>query len=89
MGHLIGLISLLLQLLVLAILASVILSWLRLAGLRISPYHPAVRIIEETAGLVLRPIRRYLPVAGGGLDFSPLVAILLIEILQRVILHAL
>lgn len=69
----------------LAILASVILSWLRAFGARIPRYHPVVRIIEETADLILNPIRRHIPAAAGGFDFSPIVALILLEIIRRVI----
>lgn len=69
----------------LAILASVILSWLRAFGARVPYYHPVVRIIEQTADLILNPIRRHLPVTGGGFDFSPIVALILLEIARRVL----
>jgi uncharacterized protein YggT (Ycf19 family) len=44
-----------------------------------------VRAIEETADLVLKPIRRAIPATGGGLDFSPLIALILLSILQRIV----
>ena len=79
------LLNLVISFLSLAILASVIISWLRAFGMRLSYSHPVVRIIEETADLVLKPIRRAIPTAGGGLDFSPWIAILLLQIARTLI----
>ena len=69
----------------LVILASVILSWLRMFGTRIPSYHPVVRAIEDTADLMLRPIRNAFPTSGGGLDFSPMVALIILYILRTLI----
>jgi len=69
----------------LAILASVVLSWLRMFRLRVPYGNPLVRAIEETADLMLRPIRNAVPASGGGLDFSPLLALLILSILRSVI----
>jgi YggT family protein len=69
----------------LAILASVVLSWLRMFRVRVPYGNPLVRAIEETADLMLRPIRNAVPASGGGLDFSPLLALLILSILRSVI----
>lgn len=68
-----------------AIFGSVIISWLRGFGVRVPYTHPAVRLIEGTAELLLGPIRRALPTTAGGLDFSPMVALLVLYILEAVI----
>jgi YggT family protein len=73
----------------LAILASVVISWLRTFGTRVSPYNPIVHAIESVADLILRPIRRTFPVTGGGVDFSPMVAMLLLWVVQQFLLRAL
>ena len=44
-------------------------------------YNPIVRFLYQVTEPVLRPIRRRLPM-GLGLDFSPLVVILVIQVLQ-------
>jgi YggT family protein len=63
------------------ILASVILSW---TGL---PYdHPLVRITRTLTEPLLGPIRRVLP-AMGGIDFSPMVLLVLISFLRRILPH--
>ncbi len=85
MGFIFGTLLLILQVLTLAIFASVILSWLQLFGMRISRYNPVVRIIEDISDLVLRPIRRHIPASAGGFDFSPMIALVVLWILQAIL----
>ncbi|GBD09382.1 hypothetical protein HRbin22_01633 [Candidatus Thermoflexus japonica] len=73
-GMLISLIDALVNLYVLLIVFYVFTSWIGL-----DPWHPARRLLASAVEPVLNPLRRYLPPVGG-LDFSPLVAILLIEL---------
>jgi len=47
------------------------------------PYNPIVRFLYAVTEPVLRPIRRRLPTWQLGVDFSPLVVILVIYFLQR------
>jgi YggT family protein len=65
------------------ILARILLSWFP-----ISPWHPVVRVLRAIVDPILRPFRRLLPTLGG-IDLSPLVAILIIFFLSRVIEQAL
>ncbi|HMI89051.1 MAG TPA: YggT family protein [Polyangiaceae bacterium] len=65
----------------LVILASVILSWTGLAY-----DHPLVRIARTLTEPMLRPIRRVLPVVGG-IDFSPMILLVLIGFLRRLLPH--
>jgi len=67
------------------IFASVVISWLRVARVRVPYGNPVIRAIDGAAEAMLRPIRRAIPVAGGGLDFSPMVALILLYILRRII----
>jgi YggT family protein len=71
----------LLDIYTLVILAGVILSW---TGL--SYDHPLVRLARVLTEPVLRPIRRVLPVMGG-IDFSPMVLLVLIGFLRRFLPH--
>ena len=82
----IGLIAQVIQLYIYVIIADAIISWLLFAKVRwIRPSHPIVRGIQEAAGLLLNPIRKILnPWSTGGIDFSPLIAIVLLEIVERV-----
>ena len=76
-------INVLVQAEVLAIFVRVIMSWVPLRlpfGLN--------ELVWNVTEPVLAPIRRYMPIAGG-MDFSPLIALLLIQILASVILRVL
>ena len=85
MGLFRELLSFAISAMMLAILASVVLSWLRMFRVRVPYGNPVVRAIEETADLMLRPIRKAIPSSGGGLDFSPLIALMILSILRPVI----
>lgn len=63
------------QLLVLLIIVSVILSYF------MDPYHPIRRSIDSVVEPMLSPIRRVVPPLGM-IDFSPLILILLIQLLR-------
>ncbi|MGH7359658.1 MAG: YggT family protein [Candidatus Rokuibacteriota bacterium] len=51
------------------------------------PWNPIVRFLYQVTEPVLRPIRRRLPVTG--IDFSPVVVILAIYLLQRFLVRVL
>ena len=76
-----GLIKLLLYIFIVAIIISVIASWIAPGG-----YNPALGLIQQLTAPVMRPIQRYMkPVAG--LDLSPLVALLVLNLLVMAIPH--
>ncbi len=81
------LLLLVIQVMMAAIIGSVIISWLRMFRVRVPYGNPLVRLIEETANLLLRPIRNAMPMTGGGLDFSPLVALIILSIMQAIVLR--
>ena len=66
-----------------SILGRVIISWLP-----ISSEHPISVVLHQVTEPILGPIRRVLPKLGM-LDFSPIVAILLIVVIQNVLLRLL
>ena len=68
-----------------ALIARVIISWLNID--RSSPLYPVASIIYQITEPILAPIRSVLP-SFGMLDLSPMVAIILIIIVQRVIISA-
>lgn len=70
------------QLLVLLIIVSVILSYF------MDPYHPVRRAIDGVVEPMLAPIRRVVPLVGM-IDFSPLVLIILIQLLSNIIIRVL
>ena len=76
-------VNVLVQALVLTIFVRVIMSWIPMRlpfGLN--------ELVWNVTEPVLAPIRRYMPIAGG-MDFSPLIALLLIQILASIILRVL
>ncbi|HEX9331120.1 MAG TPA: YggT family protein [Anaerolineales bacterium] len=70
------------QLLVLLVIVAVILSYF------MDPYHPVRRSIDSVVEPILAPIRRVVPLLGG-LDFSPLILIILIQLLSTIIVRLL
>lgn len=83
MTFLITFVNLLFQILSWAIIIRVLLSWVR-----IDPYHPLIRLLDQITEPILAPLRRLLPTAGG-LDFSPIIAIVLLSLVQRLIISLL
>ncbi|MXX30394.1 MAG: YggT family protein [Gammaproteobacteria bacterium] len=47
-------------------------------------YHPALQLLHQITEPILAPARRIIPPMGG-LDFSPILVILLLGILQRIL----
>lgn len=76
-------INLVFQILSLAIIARALISWFP-----ISPYHPIVTLLNQITEPFLAPLRRFLPMAGG-VDLSPLVAIILLQVIERVLISIL
>ena len=70
------------QLLVLLVIVSVILSYF------MDPYHPIRRAIDGVVEPMLAPIRRIVPLVGM-LDFSPLILIILIQLLSNILIRLL
>lgn len=73
------LVDLLFKVFIYGILIQAILSWVNPGT-----YNPAVSLLHSLTEPVLRPARRLLPPIGG-LDLSPLVAILALEVLRRLV----
>ncbi|HLZ58426.1 MAG TPA: YggT family protein [Ktedonosporobacter sp.] len=69
------------QVLILAIIIKAILSWLPGVG----ALAPVVRLLNSITEPILSPIRSRLPLFGG-IDFSPLIAILLISVVESLLL---
>src|SRR5919202_3315486 len=62
-----------------AIIIRALLSWFSISGAQ-----PVLRLLVEITEPVLAPIRRVRPTAGM-LDFSPLVALLLIQVISNIL----
>jgi YggT family protein len=65
------------------ILVRIFLSWMA-----ISPWNPVMRFLRAVVDPILRPFRRILPTFGG-IDFSPLLAILVVFFVARVVTQVL
>jgi len=80
--NLITIINIVSQLLVLLVFISVILSYF------MDPYHPIRRGVDNIVQPMLAPIRRVVPTVGM-LDFSPLVLILLLQLVKSLLVSLL
>jgi YggT family protein len=66
------------QLVILVVIIQTVLTYF------LSPYHPIRQMIDRFVDPMLMPIRRVLPPLGM-LDFSPLVLIILLEVIDSVL----
>ena len=80
---LVNFIDLLFQALSFAIIARALLSWFNLG-----PSHPLVRILYDITEPVLAPLRRVVPMIGM-FDITPIVALILLDIIRRVLVDVL
>jgi YggT family protein len=77
---------LVLEIYLVILFARIILSWFPISPT--SAFHPIVRALGVVTDPVLVPLRRVLPpmtVGGMGLDLSPLIVIVVIEILLNIL----
>jgi YggT family protein len=79
MNVLLRLIDLAFTLYSLAFVARALLPWFR-----VSPYHPVMRFLIQITEPLLAPLRRYIRPMGG-LDFTPMVALLLLWIVEQLL----
>jgi YggT family protein len=63
----------------LAFIVRALLSWIN-----INHYHPVVRFLIQITEPVLAPLRRYIP-PQGGLDFTPIVALLILWLVEQLL----
>lgn len=78
-SFLINFVNLLFQILQLAILVRIILSWFR-----VDPYNPFMQILYQITEPVLEPFRRVIPPIGM-IDITPIVALLVLRLVQRIV----
>ena len=82
--RLVGFLSWLLDIYMWIIIVAALISWVNP-----NPYNPIVQFLRRITEPVLRPVRRLLARYQTGMDFSPVVVILIILFVQRVILPSL
>jgi YggT family protein len=71
------------------ILIRVLLSWLNTNPNRPALDHPLVQILNQITDPVLAPLRRLIPPIGGAIDISPVIALILLEILRTILVRLL
>ena len=64
----------------LIIIARAVISWIR-----VDTYHPVVQWIYRLTEPLLDPIRRMLPTGRTGFDFSPLLLLLALQLIERLV----
>lgn len=75
----IGLCSALVNFYFFAIIANIVLSWIAQGS-----YHPAAQLLHQLTEPVMAPVRKVVPPMGG-LDFSPIIVFLLINVIEVVL----
>ena len=63
------------------IIIRVLLSWIRH-----DPYHPVIKFIYEITEPILAPFRRLIPRSSMPIDWSPFLAILALQFVERILL---
>lgn len=63
----------------------VLLTWVNPDPYRPTIDHPLIRLLQRVTDPVLTPLRRIIPPIGGTIDISPIVALVILEILRRIL----
>jgi YggT family protein len=71
----------LIQILIWIVIVDVVLSYF------MDPYHPVRQALDGIVGPLLAPIRGIMPFMGG-IDFSPLILILLLQLLANLLIRS-
>jgi YggT family protein len=74
-------ISVLVNVYSLVILARVLMSWVN-----VDPYSPLARVVFDLTEPVLAPVRNLLPPTAG-LDFSPIIVLVVLQILGQILIN--
>jgi len=82
-------VSVLIQVYEFLLLIRVLLSWINVDPYRPVIDHPVVDILQRITDPVLAPLRRLIPPIGGAVDISPVVALIILEILRRILVSVL
>ena len=89
MGTIATIISWLFQIYEFLLLIRVLLTWINTDPYRPVIDHPAVRFLERITDPVLAPLRRLIPPIGGAIDISPVVALIILEVVRRILVSVL
>lgn len=74
-------------------MAFTVLVWLIIARcilsfVRHNPYQPVIKFIYDVTEPIMAPFRKLIPPTGG-IDFSPIIAVLALSFLQKIIIELL
>lgn len=81
-SYLFQFLNLLLTVLTVAILIRALLTWVP----NMDPGNPLVRLLNQITDPLLQPARRLIPPMGG-MDLSPIVVIVVLQLLQRLLMR--
>lgn len=81
MNPIIQVVDIIFEVLVWLVIARCILSFVRH-----NPYQPVIRFVYDVTEPIMAPFRRLIP-AAGGLDFSPIVVLLVLSLVQRIVIR--
>lgn len=84
MSDIAGILNLLFTVLSLAVIARALLSWID-PGLR----YPISQMLVDLTEPIIAPIRRVVPPLGGMIDLSPIIALVLLQVIERVVINSL
>jgi YggT family protein len=59
-----------------------------LSFIKHNPYQPVIRFIYDVTEWVMAPFRRIIP-STAGIDFSPIIAVLAVELVRRIVMRLL
>ena len=76
-----GLLDVLFQVLIVVLVVNAVLSWVRP-----NPSQPIVAFIDRVSDLVCDPVRRLFPTTFSGIDFAPLIVVLVVHFVGRMFL---
>lgn len=80
MDFLVTFLDLLFTILGFAIIIRALLSWIQ-----IDPYNPLIQTLYQITEPILAPLRRFIPPIGGMMDITPIVALIILQVLQAII----
>jgi len=83
---LVSAVSMFFSFLILAIVVRAILTWVR-PRVYSRWYYQLEQLLEAVTEPILAPIRRFVPPVGPGIDFSPLVAVILLDLVRALLIR--
>ena len=63
----------------------ILLARVLIGFVQVDPHHPVVQFLFQVTEPLLAPIRNFMP-RGSGLDFSPLIAFIVIRVLEQIVI---